>query len=158
MRSEEVLKLDKRFGKEYAGRYVFQEINWAKHSRIIQKHTKYSEMTGKVVKSDYVAIQAETIWASLKEQPKHKPITLEKMLSEEHGIPIQLGELFSKVVNKLNGIRHQDLHFLLEQLSDKARTRLFQSFGFVKRSDGHRGSSENNQQKQSCNSSLSSMR
>ena len=72
----ETLEVDKRFGEEYAGRYVFQEISWAKRSRIIQKYTKYSQMTGQVVKSDYVAIQAETIWASLKEQPKHKPITL----------------------------------------------------------------------------------
>ena len=157
MRSE-VLKLDKRFGKEYAGRYVFQEISWAKRNRIIQKYTKYSEMTGKVVKSDFVTIQAETIWASLKEQPESKPISLEKLLSEEDGIPVELGELFSKVVNKLNGMSNQDLRFLLEQLSDEARIRLFQSFGFVKSSVGPRSSSEDNQQKQSCNSSLSSMR
>jgi len=80
---------------------VFQEISWAKRSRIIQKHTKYHPTTGQVMKSDYVAIQAETIWASLKEQPESKPITLEKLLSEEDGISIGLGELFSKVVNSL---------------------------------------------------------
>jgi len=88
----EVLELDNRFGEEYAGRYVFQEISWAKRSRIIQKHTKYSQMTGQVVSSDYVAIQAETVWASLKEQPESKPISLEKLLSEEDGIPVGLGE------------------------------------------------------------------
>jgi len=57
-----------------------------------------------VIKSDYVAIQAETIWASLKMQPEAKPVTLEKLLSEEDGIPIGLGELFSKVVNSLCGV------------------------------------------------------
>jgi hypothetical protein len=103
MRTETV-ELNDRFGKEYAGKYVFQEISWAKRSRIIQKHTKYHPMTGQVVSSDYVAVQAETIWASLKEQPKSNPITLEKLLSEEEGIPIQLGELFSKVVNRLCGV------------------------------------------------------
>jgi len=103
MRREKV-ELDERFGKEYVGKYVFQEITWAKRSRIIQKHTKYHPMTGQVIKSDYVAVQAETIWASLKEQPESKPITLEKLLSEEDGIPIGLGELFSQVVNRLCGV------------------------------------------------------
>jgi len=51
--------------------------------------------------SDYVAIQAETIWASLKEQPAGKPISPEKLLSEENGVPIGLGELFSQIVNQL---------------------------------------------------------
>ncbi len=96
--------MDKRFGKEYVGKYVFTEISWAKRSRIIQKHTKYHPTTGQVMKSDYVAIQAKTIWASLKEQPEINPITLEKLLSEEDGIPIGLGELFSKVVNRLCGV------------------------------------------------------
>ena len=63
----EVLELDERFGKEYAGRYVFQEITWAKRSRIIQKYTKYHPISGHVVSSDFIAVQAETIWVSLKE-------------------------------------------------------------------------------------------
>ena len=53
---KEVIELDERFGKEYAGRYVFSEITWAKRSRIIQKYTRYSQQTGQVVTSDYVAI------------------------------------------------------------------------------------------------------
>ena len=152
MRTEKI-ELDERFGKEYAGRYVFQEISWAKRSRIIQKYTKYSQMTGQVVKSDFVAIQAETIWASLKEQPEGDPISLEKLLSEEDGIPVELGELFSKVVNKLNGMANQDLRFLLEQLDEESRTQLLQSLGYVKRSGGRQNSSPNNQRKQSRSSS-----
>lgn len=100
----EIIEINSRFGEEYAGRYVFAEISWAKRSRLIQKHTKYHPVTGQVMSSDYVAIQAETIYASLKEQPATKPITLEKMLSEDDGIPIGLGELFSEVVNRLCGI------------------------------------------------------
>ena len=105
----EIIQIDDRFGEEYAGKYVFQEISWAKRSRIIQKHTKYHPITGNVRSSDYVAIQAETIWASLKEQPENKPITLEKLLSEDDGIPIALGESFSKVVNKLCGVTVEEL-------------------------------------------------
>jgi len=105
---KETVEIDGRFGKEYAGKYVFQEISWAKRSRIIQKHTNYHPSTGQVTKSDYVTIQAETIYASLKEQPESKPITLEKLLSEEDGIPIGLGELFSKVVNRLCGVTPEE--------------------------------------------------
>lgn len=100
----ETVELDDRFGPEYGGKYVFQEITWAKRSRIIQKHTKYHPVTGQVISSDYVAIQAETILASLKTQPTTQPITLEKLLSEEDGIPIELGELFSSIVNRLCGL------------------------------------------------------
>lgn len=115
----ETLELDDRFGKEYAGRYVFREITWAKRSRIIQKHTKYHAVTGQVVSSDFVAIQAENIWASLIEQPPQKPITFEKLLSEEEGVPIELGELFSKVANRLCGVSGEEQRFL-SQPSDAA--------------------------------------
>jgi len=100
MRTETV-KLDNRFGKEYAGKYVFKEMSWMKRSRIITKYTKYHPVTGQVMNSDLPAIQAETIWASLKEQPETHPITFEKLMDEEIGIPIELGELFSNVVNRL---------------------------------------------------------
>lgn len=105
----EVLELDERFGKEYAGKYVFSEITWAKRSRIIQKHTKYHSLTGQVQSSDFIAIQAETIWASLKDQPDSKPLSLEKLLSEgEDGIPIALGEVLSKTANKLNVVQVEE--------------------------------------------------
>jgi len=100
----EKIEIDNRYGEEHAGKYVFSEITWAKRSRIIQKHTKYHPLTGQVISSDYVAIQAETILASLKEQPSNKPISLEKLLSEENGVPIELGELFSQIVNRLCGL------------------------------------------------------
>ncbi|RLI42474.1 hypothetical protein DRO69_10360 [Candidatus Bathyarchaeota archaeon] len=141
----ETLEVDKRFGEEYAGRYVFQEISWAKRSRIIQKYTKYSQMTGQVVKSDYVAIQAETIWASLKEQPPHKPITLEKLLSEEDGIPIGLGELFSQIVNKLNNVGLDETRFLSEQSEAKNLMQKSQSSDSAKNLGGHRGSLKGSQ-------------
>jgi hypothetical protein len=148
----ECLEIDERFGKEYQGSYVFREITWAKRNRIIQKHTKYSKASGEVESSDFIAIQAETIWASLQKQPETKPVSLERLLGEDIGIPIDLGELFSKVANKLNGMSHEDLRFLLEQLDEESRTRLFQSFGFVKPSDGPQPSLETSQPEQSKNS------
>lgn len=104
----ETIEVDDRFGEEYAGKYVFQEISWAKRSRIIQKHTKYHPITGNVLRSDYVAIQAETVIASLKEQPKSNPITLEKLLSEENGVPVGLGELLSKAANRVCGLTREE--------------------------------------------------
>jgi len=150
---KEVIEIDEKYGKEYAGRYVFQEISWAKRSRIIQKHTKYSQLTGQVVSSDYVAIQAETIWASLKEQPEHKPITLDKLLSEEDGIPIELGELFSKIVNRLNGLTREESTFLSEPSDAKNPILQSQNIAYAKSSDGPSQSCDVNQPKPSSNSS-----
>ena len=148
----ETLDLGERFGKEYAGHYVFSEITWAKRNRIIQKYTKYSKFTGQVESSDFVAIQAETIMASLREQPQNKPITLEKLLGETEGVPIDLGELLSKVVNKLCNVSKEDSAFLLEQSEDKSQMKPLQSSDFVKSSDGPQTSSQGNQQKPSSNS------
>ena len=106
---KETVEIDSCYGERYVGKYVFQEISWAKRSRVIQKHTKYNKMTGNVLSSDYVTIQAETIWASLKQQPESNPISLEKLLSEEDGIPIGLGEVFSKAVNRLCNVTLEEV-------------------------------------------------
>ncbi|MCW4024933.1 MAG: hypothetical protein NWF01_07865 [Candidatus Bathyarchaeota archaeon] len=145
----ENLEIDGRFGEEYRGKYCFKEITWAKRNRIIQKHTKYNKLTGDVDSSDFIAIQAETIMASLHGQPESHPITLDKLLGEETGVPIELGELFSKVVNKLNALSHEDLRFLLVQLSEADRIQLLASLGFVKSSVGPSPSLEGSLQKAS---------
>jgi hypothetical protein len=106
----ETVEVDKCFGEEFAGKYVFTEITRIKRLRIIKKYTKYHPQTGAVLDSDIAAIDAETIWASLKEQPPNKPITLERLLSEgEDGIPIRLTALFSKVVMNLNGLSVEEV-------------------------------------------------
>jgi hypothetical protein len=132
----EVLQLNDRFGKEYEGKYVFQEISWAKRNRILQKYTRYNPQTGLVITTDYVAIQAETIMASLKEQPENKPITLEKLLGEEEGVPIGLGELFSKIANKLNTVNIEETCFLSEPSEETSRTQPSRFIGSAKSSDG----------------------
>jgi hypothetical protein len=149
---KETIEIGDEYGEEYRGRYVFQEITWAKRSRIIQKHTKYSQVTGQVVSSDYVAIQAETIMASLKEQPEHKPITIEKLLSEENGVPIGLGELFSRIVNRLNSLSVEEARFLSEQSAEGSRIQQSQSIGSAKSSDGQSRNCEGSQPKPSANS------
>jgi hypothetical protein len=149
----ETIEIDDRYGAEYRGIYVFQEITWAKRSRIIQKHTKYHPVTGQVVNSDFVAVQAETIWASLKKQPENKPITFDKLLSEEDGIPIELGELFSRIANRLCSIAPEEQRFLSEQSEDKNLTQPSQDFDYAKNSVGHPTNSTDNQQKQSKGSS-----
>jgi hypothetical protein len=133
----EVVEVDNRYGEEYAGRYVFQEITWAKRNRIIQKYTKYHPLTGNVLSSDFVAIQAETIWASLKEQPKNKPVTLKKLLSEENGIPIGLGELFSRVVNRLCGITPEETKNSYGRCGEASLIQASRSSDYAKSSDGH---------------------
>lgn len=115
----EVYVLDEKYGNEYAGRYLFSEISWAKRSRIIQKHTKYHPITGQIMNSDFIAIQAETIWASIKEQPPSNPVTFEKLVDEADGIPIGLGELFSQIVNKLNSLASDETAFLSDASADR---------------------------------------
>jgi hypothetical protein len=149
----EVLELDEKFGEGYAGRYVFCEISWAKRSRIIQKYTKYHPTTGQIVSSDFIAIQAETIVASLKEQPKHKPISLERLLSEDDGVSVELGELFSQIVNRLNSISLEEQRFLSVQSEGKSQTRCSQTSGFAKNSAGHQDNFNSSQPKQSSSSS-----
>ena len=153
---QEKFELDERFGKEYAGRYIFGEITWAKRNRIIQKYTRYHPVSGHVVSTDFVAIQAETIWACLKEQPTNRPITLEKLLDENSGIPIGLGELFSQIVNRLNNVDTDEAAFLSEQSEEANQTKPSQTSACAKNSDGHRPSSQGNQQRPSSNSSSSS--
>lgn len=153
----ETVIIGEEYGSEYAGKYVFQELTWAKRSRIIQKHTKYHPLTGQVVAADYVAIQAETIMASLKEQPPHKPITLEKLLSEDsaNGIPIALGELFSQIVNRLNSLSQEETAFLCGQSDAKSHVQPSQSSASARSSAGRQGSLPASQPKQYSNSSSS---
>lgn len=152
---KQTVTIGTEYGSEYAGTYVFQELTWAKRSRIIQKHTKYHPLSGQVQSSDYIAIQAETIWATLKEQPPANPITLERLLSEENGIPIPLGELFSEVVNSLCVLTRDETTFLSEPSDAKNLTQPSQNSDFAKSSLGHLQNSLNNQPKQ-FNSSQSS--
>ena len=149
----ETIDVDDRFGKDYAGRYVFQEITWAKRSRIIQKHTRYHPATGQVVDSDFVAIQAETIWASLKEQPAHKPVTFDKLVGEEDGIPVELGEAFSRIVNELCGVALDEQRFLSAPSDEANLTQCSQCSGCARNSGGPQTSLQSSQLKPSRNSS-----
>ena len=149
----QVLNIDSRFGEEYEGRYVFSEISWAKRSRIIQKYTKYSKLTGQVESSDFIGIQAETIMASLREQPSHKPMTFEKLLNEENGVPIALGELFSQIVNHLNSLTAEEKAFLSVQSAEASQTQLSQNSDCARNSVGHHANLQGNQPKPSNSSS-----
>jgi hypothetical protein len=132
----ETVKIGTEYGEEYAGKYVFQELTWAKRSRIIQKHTRYHPLSGQVTSSDFIAIQAETIWAALKEQPASTPLTLEKLLGEEDGVPIALGELLSQIVNRLCAMTHEETAFLSEPSSANNRTPQSQTSASAKSSGG----------------------
>jgi hypothetical protein len=148
----ETLDISQEFGAEYQGKYLLKEISWAKRSRIIQKYTKYHPSTGQVLSSDLIAIQAETVMASLHGQPESKPLSLAKLLDEEEGVPIPLGELLAKVANRLNTGSQEDLRFLLLQLDEESRIHLLQSLGYVKSSVGLPINLESSPQVQSTDS------
>jgi hypothetical protein len=150
-----VLNINTRFGEEYEGRYVFSEISWAKRSRIIQKYTKYSKLTGQVENSDFIGIQAETIMASLKEQPAHKPMTFERLLDEGNGVPIALGELFSQIVNHLNSLTADETAFLSVQSVEASQPKFSQNSDYARNSVGHHTNSQSNPPKPSNSSQQS---
>jgi hypothetical protein len=152
----ETVNLGSEYGEEYAGTYVFQELTWAKRSRIIQKHTRYHPMSGQVASSDFIAIQAETIWAALKEQPPQEPLTLEKLLGEEDGVPIALGELLSQVVNGLCAMTRDETAFLSAQSNADSRTPQSQTSASAKSSGGPQPSSSGSQHAPSTSSPSSS--
>jgi hypothetical protein len=153
---KETVNIGTEYGVEYAGKYVFQELTWAKRSRIIQKHTKYHPITGQVQNSDFIAIQAETIWAALKEQPEGNPLTLDKLLSEENGIPIPLGELFSQVVNGLCALTREETAFLSEPSDAKNPTQPSPTSDSAKNSAGPQPNSPSNLPEPSTNTQSSS--
>jgi len=154
MRRENV-EVGAEYGEEYQGTYVFQEITWAKRSRIIQKHTKYHPLTGQVLSSDFIAIQAETIWAALKQQPQSQPLTLEKLLGEENGIPIALGELFSQVVNGLCAVTRDEAAFY-PRLRRQKPNPVITDFRSARSSGGPLTNSPNSPPESSSNSPSSS--
>ena len=154
----ETLNLGAEYGAEYAGKYVFQELTWAKRSRIIQKHTRYHPVSGQVVSSDFIAIQAETIWAALKEQPLATPITLEKLLSEENGVPIPLGELFSQIVNDLCAMTREETAFLSAPSDARNHTQPSQTSDCAENSGGPQPNSHDSQPRPSTSSPPSSTR
>lgn len=120
--NQEIFDLDASFGEEYKGHYVLKELSWAKRNRIIQENTKYNPATGNILSSDYITIQAKTIMACIHGQPDSHPITLEKLLAEENGIPFKLGEKLSKVANRLCGVDQEESAFLSEQSATKNPT------------------------------------
>ena len=148
----EKVEIGNEYGSEYAGKYVFQELTWAKRSRIIQKHTRYHTTTGQMFSSDFIAIQAETIWASLKEQPPNQPITLERLLAEENGVPIPLGELLSKIANNLCALTREETAFLSAPSDANDPIQPSQISASAKNSGGPQPNSENNPQEPSTNS------
>jgi hypothetical protein len=153
---KQTITLCSEYGAEYAGTYVFGEITWAKRSRIIQKHTKYHPISGQVQASDFIAIQAETIWAALKEQPQTNPLSLEKLLGEENGVPIALGELFSGVVNGLCALTQEETAFLSEPSAAKNPTPQSPVSGSAKNSAGLQPNLASNLPESSTSTPLSS--
>lgn len=126
------VEVDDKYGSEYRGKYVLRELSWAKKSRIAENYMKINTQTGEVLKSDYVAIQAEILYAAIVAQPENKPITIAKLLDEENGVPDGLFKFFQKASNSINGVDPEEARFLLTQLGEEDLTRLLQSLGFAK--------------------------
>jgi hypothetical protein len=77
---------------------------------------------------------------------------LEKLLSDDEGIPIELGELFSQIVNRLCSVTIQEARFLSEPSDEENRIQLSQDSDCAKNSASCQAKSEENQPKPSKSS------
>lgn len=102
---EKVIKLDKRFGSEYAGTYKFRSITWGRSNEITSNCTSINSLT-KQSKIDLKRLQALMLDATMVERPS--AITLEKLLSLENGISMVLGELLMSVADHVNGFSNKE--------------------------------------------------
>jgi len=100
-----------------------------------------------------VAIQAETVWESLKAQQANQPLSLERLLSEEDGVAFELGELFSQAVNRLCSVTVEETRFLSEQSDEVSPISQSQGLGSAKNSGSPQTSSIGSQPKPSRSSS-----
>src|SRR4030042_757937 len=146
------VEVDDKYGSEYRGKYVLRELSWAKNIRSAENYMKIDAQTGEVLRTDYVAIQAETLYAAIVAQPESRPITIAKLLDEENGVPDGLCKLFLKASNSINGVDPEEARFLLTQLSEEDRTLLLQSLGYAKSLAVSQAPSEKKTQERSSSS------
>lgn len=99
------IELKDEFGKEYKGKYIFQSISWGKSNEITSKCTSVNPHT-KQSKVDLKRMQALMLDATMIERPSL--ITLQKLLDEENGIPMSLGELLMQVADYVNGFGEEE--------------------------------------------------
>jgi hypothetical protein len=104
---EKKITLDERFGKEFAGAYVFRSISWGRSNQITSDCTSVNPAI-KTSRIDLKRLQGLMLNESMKERPKI--ITLDMLLSEdpEKGIPMVLGEILMSCADFVNGYTEKD--------------------------------------------------
>jgi hypothetical protein len=92
------------FGREYAGKYVFETLSYGTSNKISSDCTSIEPTTRKT-NIDLRELNARMLDAVLVERPNS--ITLETLRSKD-GIPAALGEFLSEIADLVNGYSPED--------------------------------------------------
>lgn len=103
MRKELVLKPED-FGKEFAGKYVFETLSYGTSNQISSDCSTIDPLTRKT-KIDLRELNAKMLDATMTERPNS--ITLETLRSKD-GIPAVLGDFLSQVADYVNGYSEEE--------------------------------------------------
>ncbi len=113
----QTVNVDKRFGSQYEGAYVFKQITQGEYEKIM---LTYMDASGKVAKQDVLKVNREAMWTALKEQPSGKPLNHELVI---HGrLPYGLSLKLQEAYDKANGIDMDEQRFLSSPSEEKPNT------------------------------------
>jgi hypothetical protein len=132
---KETVKVDKRFGDEFAGVYEFRQVTQGEYERVL---VSYIDALGKVAKQDVLKVNREMLWTGLTKQPDGKPLNRDRVVQGQlpYGLSVKLQEAYDKV----NGIAPDEQRFLSSPSDESDLTQGSQSLSSVKNSDGQSSS------------------
>jgi hypothetical protein len=144
------VKIDKRFGKEFEGSYVFRQVTQGEYERVL---VGYMDALGKIAKQDILKVNREMLWIALVIQPANKPLTKDRVVQGQ--LPYGLGIKLQGAYDKVNGLEAEEQRFLSERSEEANQTLNFQSSSSASVSDGQKLSTTQPAEEPSLNSQQS---
>ena len=131
----EKIRINNRFGEQFAGDYEFRQITQGEYERVL---VSYMDAAGKVPKQDILKVNRECLWMSLVSQPVSKPLYKELIVQGRlpYGLSLKLQEIYDNV----NGTEMDEQRFLSSPSDESNPTPDLQSSSCVSDSDGQKPS------------------
>lgn len=111
----ETVKVDKRFGEQFEGSYVFRAVLQGEYERVL---VSYMDGLGKVAKQEILKVNREMLWLSLTKQPENKPLTRDIIVQGR--LPYGLSIKFQEAYDRVNGIAVEEQRFLSNRSDEKS--------------------------------------
>jgi hypothetical protein len=145
-----IVNIDKRFGEEFEGSYVFRQVTQGEYERVL---VGFMDALGKIARQDILKVNREMLWIALVRQPENKPLTKERVVQGQlpYGLSIKLQVAYDRV----NGLEAEERRFLLEQSEGANQTLNSLSSFSANDSDGPKQSTTQLAEEPSLNSQQS---